>query len=393
MNQISNNNIQEETCTVEITAEEVAAVRNKLEEASFLPPRVYADAGIYEEEKKRIFRRTWLPVCHISQIADPGNYFAKELFGESIVAVRGKDNEIRVMSNVCRHRNAALMQGNGKCRGNRLTCPYHGWAYGLDGQLLATPHMDKIDHFSKTDIALPLIRHEIWEGFVFINFDENAPALGEQLKTLTNIVRPYHFDKMKAIPVRRAHVCWNWKISLENFSEAYHQPFIHPTTADRDFPAATSVYDDSDGPYSTFWIPHRNAEPTKTVVDPVPGMPDSYYSSFFVVNVYPLLHIFTDSATPLWLDWEMNDVNDHVMVWYMLVPEDKVSDATVEQIKKDFLSFIEPIILEDVDVCNAVAAGVKSDLSRAGRLSHMEKAIHQFQNWWLDYYLPVCSIK
>lgn len=373
-----------ETPVGHLTTDEIAAVRRPLELASFLPPRVYRDPAIFEAEMNGMFRSSWVPMCHVSQLAEVGSFHARNLFGEPVVAVKDKAGAIRVLSNVCRHRNALLAQGNGQCRGNRLTCPYHGWAYGLDGQLLAAPHMDQTGEFARRDIRLPEIRHEIWEGFVFVNLDGKAAPLAPQLASLTPRVKPWRWDTMRAVEIRRARVNWNWKVSLENFSEAYHQPFIHPETADRDFPAKSAIYEDSDGPYSLFWIPDRDGRQIPSVVPPIADMPPEYYTSLSVVNVYPFLHIFADAATPLWLDWEIHGVDDHEMVWYMMVQEEQLETHDLEKVVADFMAFIVPILLEDVDVCLSVGQGVGSHAAAPGRLSHMERAVHQFQNWWLD---------
>ena len=109
-------------------AADIAAVRQPLAAASFLPPKVYSDPRVFAFEKQAMFRRTWLPVCHVSQIPEAGDYFARKLFDEPVIVVRDRDDTIRVMSNVCRHRNAVLTpSGAASCKGRRLTCPYHGW--------------------------------------------------------------------------------------------------------------------------------------------------------------------------------------------------------------------------------------------------------------------------
>lgn len=368
-----------------VTPQEAEGVRRPLLSANFLPPRVYVDQKIFDEEIVNIFRSNWLPYCHVSQLPDPATFVARDMFDESLVATRDKDGVIRVLSNVCRHRNALLASGSGKCRGNRLTCPYHGWVYGLDGKLLAAPHMGETEDFLRAEIRLPEVRHEIWNGFVFVNIDGKAPPLAPQLETLDKKLAPYQLGKMRAVEVKRATVDWNWKISLENFSEAYHQPFIHHETTDHLTPAAKARYDDSDGPWAIFWLPTADGSPLPTCVPSIPGMPESYYDGFCVFNVFPLLHIYTDSATPLWLDWEIKSVNEHDMIWYMLVHED--NDLTPErehEIKEEFMNIIGPILAEDVAVCQAVSKGVRSTLAQPGRLSHMEKAVHHFQRWWLD---------
>lgn len=366
-----------------LTAKELAAVRAPLEQASFLPQRVYSDVRLYELEVERVFRRSWLPLCHMSQLDSPGAFVAREFFGEPVIGTRDTNGELHVLSNVCRHRKAVVAKGEGRCHNRRLVCPYHGWTYGLDGALLAAPQMHRTASFSKADYGLPVVRHEIWQGFVFVNFDANAPALGPQLEELTPIAAPYAFERMKVIPVRRAKAPWNWKVSLENFTEAYHQPLVHPLT-EGDIPSTLAVYHDSTGPWSYFRLPQARGEKTHTIAPPVLGMPDSYYRELSVINVYPLLHLFIDSAAPLWLDWDIRGVDDHEMIWYMMVPQDHLTPESTEKLKADFIRFIEPILVEDVDVCMRVGRGVHSQLAGPGRLSWMEKSIHQFQNWLAD---------
>jgi phenylpropionate dioxygenase-like ring-hydroxylating dioxygenase large terminal subunit len=170
---------------------------------------------MFELEQARVFRRSWLPLCHLSQIAGRDTFLTREVFGESVVATRDQEGEIRVLSNVCRHRNALVAKGSSQCRHKHLICPYHGWTYGLDGKLLAAPQMDQSKDFVRADYPLPVMRHEIWQEFVFVNFDPHAPSLAPQLADLTPLAEPYHFERMKAVPVRRAAVPWNWKVSLE----------------------------------------------------------------------------------------------------------------------------------------------------------------------------------
>lgn len=367
---------------------EVAAVRSPLPQASLLPPRIYSDQAIFDFEKQVMFRKTWLPLCHVSQLPQAGSYVARRLFDEPVIALRDRDDHIRVFSNVCRHRNAMLTPaGEGSCKGRRLTCPYHGWVYGMDGKLIAAPFMDQADGFNKGEIGLPEIRMEIWHGFLFINFDNEAPSLLEQLKPFEPKVAPYRFEDMVVIEFRRAKVDWNWKISLENFSEAYHQPFIHPDTFDGEFPATHATYDDVEGPYGMFWMHQKNGEIPPFLVPPVEGMPEEYYRAYSVVNVYPLLHLFMDASIPLWMDWTISDKDQHELIWYMMVPASRLEHADAEELKAQFNRIMEPILLEDVEVCEAVGAGVRSQLARGGRPSHMEKTVYQFHNWLLDQYL------
>ena len=374
-----------------LTGDEIAAVRAPLDRAALLPSRVYSDPEIFRLERERIFARSWLPVCHVSQIAESGDYVMRHLLGEAVLAVRDRDGTIRVMSGVCRHRNTVLVTGSGRCR-NRIVCPYHGWAYGLDGKLLAAPFMDQAEDFNRRAIRLPEFRHEIWHGFVFVNFDPDAPSLAEGLAQFEPTIGQYRFEDMESFEIRRRTMPWNWKISLENFSEAYHQPWVHPETAEQGFPAKLAEYLDTNGLYSLFFLPEQKGEHVRTFTAPIPTLEDRLLRSVMVFNVYPYMHALADPATPLILDFNIKNENEHELVWSVLMPKGSREKPTIEQDLKAFHDFIAPILAEDIHVCTGVGQGVQSRFTTQGRLSHMEKAIHQFHNWWLDRMLPAAAV-
>ena len=87
---------------------------------------------------RSVFKKDWLCVGHVSQVAKIGDYFTLELFGEPLVVVRGPDR-IRVLSRVCLHRWAPVAEGAGNVK--LFSCPFHRWAYGLDGQLVTAGNL------------------------------------------------------------------------------------------------------------------------------------------------------------------------------------------------------------------------------------------------------------
>src|SRR5512134_3261419 len=139
---------------------DLAAALGPLATASTLPPRCYVDPAVYAREVERIFRREWICVGREDEIAAPGDHFAFTLFGDPLVAVRGDDGAIRVLSRVCRHRWMPVVEG----RGNRRSfqCPYHLWTYALDGRLLGAPEMQRAEGFERASCRLPALRVETW---------------------------------------------------------------------------------------------------------------------------------------------------------------------------------------------------------------------------------------
>ncbi|HGV3018575.1 TPA: carnitine monooxygenase, oxygenase subunit YeaW, partial [Escherichia coli] len=102
------------------------------QEAWTIPARFYTDQNTFEHEKENVFAKSWICVAHSSELANANDYVTREIIGESIVLVRGRDKVLRAFYNVCPHRGHQLLSGEGKAK-NVITCPYHAWAFKLDG--------------------------------------------------------------------------------------------------------------------------------------------------------------------------------------------------------------------------------------------------------------------
>ncbi|MCP1605997.1 aromatic ring-hydroxylating oxygenase subunit alpha [Pseudomonas citronellolis] len=368
-----------------ISQEQIAAVRKPLEEASLLPFNCYSDPAFYRFEVEQVFMRTWQAVGRIDQVAEVGQYFTRELFGEPIVVVRGEDGQIHALSNVCRHRGRQVMEGAGKCR-KHMVCPYHAWAYETDGQLAHVPHMEKTAHFATADWRLPRLGVDVWQGFIFINFDAAAEPLSPQLKTLDALLEPYNMAEMGCVDFARYQGEWNWKATMDNFSEAYHQPPIHTETFEPWCPAVMAQYDDVDGPYNLFWMPTGNGERFPTPLPAIEGLPERYYQNAIVINVFPHFHLLIDSSSAMWLDWDIRGVNDHDLVWRLVAPRSTLAAADFAERKQALYGALRPVWEEDEFACRGHARGVGSRFIQQGRMSYMEKALHQYHNWLLDQY-------
>ena len=101
------------------------------QEAWTIPARFYTDQNAFEHEKENVFAKSWICVAHSSELANANDYVTREIIGESIVLVRGRDKVLRAFYNVCPHRGHQLLSGEGKAK-NVITCPYHAWAFKLD---------------------------------------------------------------------------------------------------------------------------------------------------------------------------------------------------------------------------------------------------------------------
>jgi Rieske 2Fe-2S family protein len=201
------------------------------ERATTLPGRYYTSPEIFAREQERIFGRRWVCVGRGADVAGPGDYVVPRVAGESLIVVRGKDGRVRAFYNVCRHRGTRICaEDRGHVAGG-LTCPYHGWSYGLDGKLLGAPLMGEVAWFDRTDYPLHPAGLEEWEGFLFAHLEPRAPAPTEALRPLDGRFAPWRLPNLVTARRIEYDVRTNWKLIFQNFSECYHCPPVHPALA------------------------------------------------------------------------------------------------------------------------------------------------------------------
>ena len=144
-----------------------------------LSRREYLDDEVFDLERQRIFHRVWMLATRAELIA-PGSRQVVDLSGESVILTRDSSGVLHAHANVCRHRGARLCTAGTTDPRSTITCPYHGWAYALDGRLIGTPHLSNDDVDRST---LPLWGHHVaeWNGFVFVSVAAEPPEFADWL--------------------------------------------------------------------------------------------------------------------------------------------------------------------------------------------------------------------
>lgn len=134
-------------------------------EAYTIPAYFYTQQAAFEHEKERVFTNSWICMAHGSEVAQPNDYITREIIGENIVIVRGRDSVLRAFYNVCPHRGHQLLSGEGKAK-NVITCPYHAWTFKLDGELAHARNCENVTNFDKDRATLFPVRLEEYAGFI-----------------------------------------------------------------------------------------------------------------------------------------------------------------------------------------------------------------------------------
>jgi phenylpropionate dioxygenase-like ring-hydroxylating dioxygenase large terminal subunit len=193
----------------------------------------------YELERDAIFRASWLNVGRVEQLPRAGSYFTRELdcARTSVIVVRDKEGTVRAFHNICRHRGNKLVwqddpgeETAGTCR--QFTCKYHGWRYGLEGELTFVQQESEFFDLDKELYGLVPVQCEVWEGFIFVHLDpDNTEPVADYLGELAAGLVGYPFDKMTQVYKYRAEVGSNWKLFIDAFAEFYHAPVLHAKQA------------------------------------------------------------------------------------------------------------------------------------------------------------------
>ena len=356
-----------------------------VETCETLPPVVYNSQAFFDLEMEKIFRADWICVGHVSQVADVGDYFTLEMFGEPLVVVRGKDR-IRVLSRVCLHRWAPVVEGAGNTK--VFSCPFHKWGYGLDGRLISAPFMDRAEDFAPKECRLPEIRTEIVAdlGLIFVTLADEIDSISERLTELRARLTNWKMSELVGVHPSAMDAGFNWKIQLETGMECYHHFAAHPGTFEVDFPTRLSWCEDKKTGWDVCHSPARPEAPDDvyTIGFPaMPGLADAEKRVFDLYLIFPLtrLAVFPDRIT-LRLLTPVGPQRTTSRVVTLVRPE---VAAQPELVAEKFAAR-EPFSVQATEEDNAIdlmqQVGAGSRLARPGRLSHLEATV-----WHLAEYV------
>ena len=169
----------------------------------------------------------------IDSVRNAGDFFTAKIGNDPIVIVRANDRELHGLINVCRHRGARVVSGEGNMKS--FVCPYHNWTYGLDGGLRGTPGLDwsdmqGIEGFDSQKFGLHPLRVASWKGMVFVNFDMDAEPLEAFLGEFGSVLDRFDLAKLSLAKSQQVDLKVNWKIFGDNMCEEYHIPYLHRDT-------------------------------------------------------------------------------------------------------------------------------------------------------------------
>ena len=354
--------------------------------AKTLPARYYTDPEVFRDEMERFYCQTWVFAGRADQIAKPGDYFLRDIAGESIIVTRDQGGSVRAFYNVCRHRGTRLVTAAEGTFSGRIQCGYHGWTYGLDGRLMGAPHMDEGTGFCREDYPLNRVHAGVWDGNIFINLAAQPEPLEKQLADLPQKFAAWQMQDLRLFKRIVYDVKSNWKLVILNYNECLHCPVLHPTLnrltnylgADNETPQPTYL----GGAMGFRGDAETMSLDGKRRRDYLPGLNQDDRHKVCYYAIYPnlLLSLHPDYMMTHTLWPRAVDRTEIVCEWHfhpqeMAKPDFQANDA---------IDFWDLTNREDWGISELSQAGIKSRAYKPGPYSERESLLHAFDEMVLE---------
>lgn len=355
------------------------------QQAYTLPGRYYTSGEIYAHEQERIFGGSWICIGRQEQIADPGDYVLVNVCGENLIVLRDRAATPRALYNVCRHRGTRMCEAERGRFGETIQCPYHAWTYALDGRLIAARHMQEVAGFDKRDYPLHTAELVAWEGFLMLNLAPEPEPFEVAYAPLLGKWDAWNLAGLKVAHRVEYDVRANWKLIVQNYSECYHCPLIHPAL-DALSPSQSGRNDLSEGPFLGGYMTLRHSGGSMTItgrtarppVGAVAGedLDRVYYYSLFP-NLLLSLHADYVMAHTLWP--EAPDRTRIICEWLF----EPATIALPDFDPADAVEFWDMTNRQDWHVSELTQLGAASRAYRPGPYANQEGLLAAFDREYL----------
>lgn len=205
------------------------------EAPAYLSPSTFTDPARFDAERAEIFLKMPMFAGLSVDMPNPGDMMLFEALGPSILIVRTRSGGVAAFLNMCSHRGAKLVVD---CDSRtRLTCPFHGWTYDLDGKLIGVPRREAFDPGDLASRRLVRLPAGEWAGMIFVkaNGDEEAIDVEAHLGSLAERIAALRLDRLELVRDIRIDFHGNWKYAVDTANEIYHIATLHRKTFGHQF--------------------------------------------------------------------------------------------------------------------------------------------------------------
>ena len=342
--------------------------------------QTYTDPHIFHHEVASIFNNDWVMVGRAGAIPNPGDYMTAFLVQRPIIVMRQQDGSIRTMANYCLHRYVKLLEGSGSTK--RIVCPYHCWAYKLDGELIGVPDREGFCPEDIERITLETLATDEYLGYIFVSLQKDLPPVSERLQNLSLILKNFELDRYEDRHVVHEEL-WNanWKLIYHNFIESYHTTYTHTKSIGPANPTKLVEYGPIGDPNFTI---HSNSYTHAHQPDIYnPHLNKSEFRRFYVAGVFPNGLIAVDPNFVWWMALEPKSVDQTNARWGLSFSHHAMKAMPEpEKFVKEIINVIEIATAEDKEMVERMQAGASFGSDKAGLLhAPLEVYIKEFDDY------------
>lgn len=328
------------------------------------PISTYTDPDQFQREREQIFGRFPQLVCFSSDLPAAGDYRTHDDLGVPILVVRNGDGDVHAFLNVCAHRSARVVEGAGS-GARSFVCPYHAWAYDLDGRLAG---IHKASTFGEVDTACyGLVELPCQEkyGLIYVAPAPDAPFdIDDHLGDLGPELGSWNLERAAFIQQGEWRLSTNWKLALDTFCEGYHFGPLHPETIAPVAMTNTMTYDR----YGKHGEHHRLGFPLKSLLEladrPESDWGDPHAHFNFVYYIFPNISLLVSpNEVEFFQLYPGDQVGEHLTRYSAYTRERPASDERWQEAREHF-DFIYRVVDEED---YRVSAAVQRNFNAGGR--------------------------
>ncbi|MDB5710743.1 MAG: aromatic ring-hydroxylating dioxygenase subunit alpha [Sphingomonas bacterium] len=349
-----------------------------------IPAGRFVDARLWDLEQERLWRKSWLCAGRVEELPSQGSYKLFTRVGLSIIIVRDKDDVIHAFHNICRHRGTPLVfEAAGRLA--RFVCGYHAWCYDLKGKLTKVTQARDFADLDKTANGLLAVRCEIWDGWIFINCDDRARPLLEEIGPVADQLSSLGMENLRIRAKRTYEVACNWKATQDAFLEAYHVNVVHPKTLAPMIESDAIALELFDGGHSRMTMRKKTRFGDGGVIyaatppqNDIP-LPQVFRTNYIAYNLFPNLVAPVDSGGfPFMLFWPTSP-NSVEIEFYVIGKGEDGEKAEPGNYWQAMIESFDAVMAEDLQFVDGMQKSLAS-----GALSQVNVGYQERRIYWLN---------
>jgi Rieske 2Fe-2S family protein len=366
-----------------VDAGTIERCREPVQRAWHAPGQIYAGADVFALEKERIFMKDWLLLGREEEVEKPGDYFTHVVMGEPIIIARHDDGKVYVFYNQCRHRGVEVAEGSGNT--NRFKCPYHAWAYELNGKLIGAPFMKEAEGFDPKNCALKPLKVGTWGGWIFASFNPEVGPLEDHVAFLEE---EFGMLRMQDCRLARKFVLelnCNWKFVYENLLDNYHVGTLHAATIGRLQKSAERRFHlRPNGRLSVHYEAKTITPDGMSRIGKMPWLANEsdYFARTGFLPPNTTLLARCDYVRPF-VHWPVAPDRTRSIA-YFLFPQEKFDQPGFQENVEVYIEYMKKVLDEDRMMVESLQRAMKTRGYEPGPMSTKETSIHHLINYHLD---------